>query len=470
MRFFSRISTILGLCFISTFALAQGVPGGGGIPGGGGGGGLVPGIPGGGFGVPGGIIIDAQGMVQLRNVQQVAPAELRKIREGFLDTALPPEMIPATEQRTLSLKKLDETLRQILEKGEVIPEGLRYLGGLQRVDVIVFDRQNQDVLIVGPAEGFGPDPMGCMVGVNTGRPPMRLDDLVTALRTMQSNQTSIGCSIDPQADNLARLQNYLQVSSTPATVGVVRQRYQQMAQILGQQEVRIWGVPNDSHFALALVEADYRMKRISLGLDPSGVRGIRSHLSMLAPQGNSLQRWWFVPMYDPLETNQDGTVFKLTGQRAKLMSQEEISDASGNRVNSQFTRQSTQRFAMAFTNHFSELADKSPPFAELQSLYDLAVVGALIRTEGPRLLARNPFPTLMASEQLPEGKYPVPKTVPSQSTYRKAGNSLIGLIGGVTIDLAPVVQNVTRSIDGDGSEFSRTIGDGSWYGDAAPAQ
>jgi hypothetical protein len=212
-----------------------------------------------------------------------------------------------------------------------------------------------------------------------------------------------------------------------------------MASVLGNQNVSIRGVPEDSHFALALVEADFRMKRIALGLEPAGVPGIRSHLSLLRPQGNSLQRWWFVPMYDPIETDPQRTVFQLRGQRAQLLAQEEISDAGGNRSDSFSTRQSTEKFAQLFTEHFSQLAAKSPVFAELQNLYDLAVLGTILRVEGARLLGSDPFPILLKAERL-QGKYVVPRYVASESTFRSAGSSLIGLVGGVNMNIAPLVQ------------------------------
>ena len=47
-----------------------------------------------------------------------------------------------------------------------------------------------------------------------------------------------------------------------------------MAEILGMQDVRTFGVPAESHFAQVLVEADYLMKRIAVGLSTGRVRVI----------------------------------------------------------------------------------------------------------------------------------------------------------------------------------------------------
>lgn len=230
------------------------------------------------------------------------------------------------------------------------------------------------------------------------------------------------------------------------------------------QEVSVWGVPGDSHFALALVEADYRMKRISLGLESSGVRGIRSHLSLIAPQGNSLQRWWFVPYYEPLATNEEKTLFQLSGQRAQLMAQEEISDDQGRRSDAFITRQSTEKFAELFTLHFSELAQRSPEFAELQNLYDMALLAHLIKQQVQGGRIRWDMQTFLKNSELPVESYAVPRYVSSESTSRKAHRGLvIGLIGGVTIDVEHAAGNSRVMPQLESGSFQQSSSDGWWW-------
>jgi hypothetical protein len=207
-----------------------------------------------------------------------------------------------------------------------------------------------------------------------------------------------------------------------------------MAEILGLQNVSVFGVPEESHFAHVLVEADFRMKRISLGVEPSGVRGLQSHLSLLRPQGNSIQRWWFVPYYEALYASDDGTAYQLVGQRAQLLAQEEIAQDDGERTNAVFTRASTEQFAKMFTEHFPQLVEKSPVFAEMQNLFDLAVVAALLRRESlPQQLGWE-MATFRGSADRLVANYAVPRHVDSTSTFRRANRGMIlGLVGGVTI-------------------------------------
>lgn len=442
----------------------------GGGAGGGFGGGLGGGFGGnsGGLGGVGGIVIDADGIVQLRQVRSLPPATLKKQITRFAQEKLPAGVVVETAERTLSLKNLETLISGYLEKKADLPIEVRCLAGLQRIDAIAFDPDARDVYLIGPADAFGPDNQGRMVGAMTGRPTLLLEDLLTVLRAHPAREESIGCSIDPTPENMKSLQDYLKQNSTPAHPAQVKQRFRNMATVLGNQQISVWGVPEQSHFALALVEADVRMKRIALGLDAAGVPGLRSHLSLLKPQGNSLQRWWFVPMYEPLETNQERTLFMLRGQRAKLLSQEEISDSNGQRTNAAFTRQSTEKFAQLFTEHFQELADHSAPFAELQNLYDLAVVAALIRQEGRKHLGENPFPLLLSAERLPLPQYAVPKLIPSASSFRSAGvGTILGLVGGVTMDITPVLRT-PQIVEGLQLEnYRAAVNQQSLFGDTA---
>ncbi|TWT58455.1 hypothetical protein KOR42_18300 [Thalassoglobus neptunius] len=390
----------------------------------------------------GGILIDADGIVRTSPTRRISRSELKDLQSAFTEQLSDPTLIEQNEARVLSLKQLDQALRSSLAKDPEIPPAIAYLAGLQRIDYVVIDVEQQDIRLVGPAEGFGPGPDGQILGNTTGRPPMKLDDLVVALRSTISGQNEIGVSIDPTNENLSKLQRFVRANSSVTSTSSAQRRIRTMATILGNQQVSIWGVPDDSHFALALVEADLRMKRIALGLDPSRVRGISSHLALLRPQGNSLQRWWFMPLYEPIGTNAEKTVFAIKGQRAQLMAQEEISDATGDRSASAVTRKSTERFAQQFTAHFEELAARHPAFAELQSLYDLALAGALIDQNWDRGNVEDVFPVLMQDARLPKEVYSPPRFVASKSTTKKAGGVLLGLVGGVTIDAGRVARDV----------------------------
>lgn len=417
-----------------------------------------------------GILINADGVIDLHNVSPLSPGTFKKQLERFAEENLPPELIVATPERVLSLKNLATAIQARIQQQQPLPLEITYLAGLQRIDAVAFDIEGKDIYLIGPADAFAPDNTGRMIGRGSGRPVLRLDDLVTVLRVgSEEGRRGIGCSIDPTTENMARLQEFLRLNSSPATPAQIQMRFRQMAKVLGPQNISVWGVPAHSHFAAALVEADLRMKRIAMGLESSGVPAIRSHLSLLRPQGNSLQRWWFVPMYEPLETNADRTVFRLNGQRAKLLAQEEFTDAGGNRSDAAMTRQSTEKFAQLFTENFQTLANKSPAFGELQNLYDIAVAATLIKREAPRHQLNEVLSVYLNEEQLTPVAYAVPRMVPSASTFRSTGpGMLIGLVGGVTIDMNPVLNSTRTAGTQPVNGFRQRVGGNRIFGDAAP--
>lgn len=438
------ITRTLLLAMAAALGMMQPLPaqfqgGGGGGQGGLGGG--QGGQGGGGNQQTGGILIDAEGVVRVPPSATRSARLLKERREAFASQAYGGDLREFSGRRAISLVQLEKECARQLEAGDGLDEGVRYLAGLQQIDYLFVDRQRGDLVIAGPAEGFAPDVQGRMVGLTTGRPPLHLEDLVVALNAIFSGQSSIGCSIDPDPGRLASMGEYIRNNSNATSASMAARRYQRMGQILGLQNVSLFGVPEDSHFANVLVEADFRMKRISLGVEPSGVRGLKSHLSLLRPNGNSIQRWWFVPYYEALYASDDLSAFHLAGQRAQLLAQEEISNLAGERSNAAFTRATTEQFARMFTERFPDLAERSPVFAQLQNLFDLSVIAALLRKEDLPGEIGWPMTTFRERQSELVGSYAVPRQVESDATFRRAGRGMIlGLIGGVTIEPDRVLE------------------------------
>ncbi len=392
---------------------------------------------GGGFGnqggFPGGIAIDANGVVSA-NFKSTSAARLSKQRaESFQSEHLNVDVAAASELRKVSLTRLEEACASFAGKKQPPPVEMQYLAGLQRIDFVFLYPETGDLVIAGPAGGFAPDASGNMVSAESGRPVLRLDDLLVALRTTNSTDL-IGCSIDPTQAGLAAFSNFVRTNSSAATPATIARRFQGMAAALGPQNVSVFGVASDSHFARVLVEADYQMKLISIGLQRLPVRGFRSHLSMVPVGGNTLQRWWFTPLYDPFQKTPDGTAYAFAGQRVQLMSQDEQVSATGERSETAFKRVSTEAFARQFTEKYEDVASVAPVFAELQNLMDLAVLAALIRKEKLDEKVGWKMQLFLDAERASVAQGRVPKTVTSTFNTRNAGRVIIGLVaGGVSI-------------------------------------
>ncbi len=423
---------------------------------GGGGGQQGGGNVGGGGGGAAGIAIDAQGVVtpafSKTNAGQLNKAMLTAFAKQFVNA----DVNVASPLRKVSLVRLEAAIEECLKAKKPVPPEMQFLAGLQRIDYVFVDPATKDLVIAGPAEGFAMDHMGRVVGVKTGRPPLRLDDLMVALRALERRGT-LGCSIDADETRMAQFQQFAKANSSLTTPAGAAQRYVIMAKILGLQNITVWGVPADSHFGCTLVEADWRMKLLSLGLQNPKVPKFQSHLAMVGRGGNSTQRFWFIPLYDAFQQNDAGTAFQFAGQRAQLMSQEEYVSDAGKRSDAATTRVTTQRFAKLFTQKFPELAQAMPIFAELQNTIDLSILAALFKKERlPQKIGWR-MTLLLDSERATYAAIAnPPKQVASAVNFRNTGAGMIvGLVGGGVVINA---MDTIRSIDFKTDQAERVEG------------
>ncbi|WP_198000475.1 DUF1598 domain-containing protein [Gimesia alba] len=389
----------------------------------------------------GGITIDADGVIAapFRITQNNKQLNQRRL-QALAAQSLPGDVNQKSEFRKISLVQLEKVCQEFKEKNQPLPPEVQYLAGLWRIEYLFVDREKNDLIIAGPAEGFAANAQNRVVGVETGRPPIRLDDLVVAFQS-QDRGLITGCSFDAKPQNLARMNEYIRRTNSASSAATAATRFKTMAQIIGMQDVSVTGVPAGSHYARILVEADYMLKRISIGLEPSGIREIKSHLATLRGGGNSTQRWWFTPLYDAFTTTAARDAFQLSGQRLQMMSQEEFVNTAGQRTDAAQTRLSTTKYAQQFTKHFAKLADQHPTFAELQSITDLTVLAALIRKENldQQVGWEHRFFSTESDYLVPVGN--IPKQVPTAMNYKKAGRLMICLVGGgVTVNARAVVN------------------------------
>lgn len=436
----------------------QGGVGGGGFGGGGGGQGGQGGGQGGGIQAAGGITIDGDGVLSAPKSKVISPDVARKRMQAMAKEYLSEDVARSSNLRKVSLVRLERAIADVMEKKESPSAEMQYLAGLQRIDFVFVFPETNDLVIAGPAGPFAPDPTGRVISLSSGRAVLRLDDLMIALRTA-AKTSQWGCSIDVVAERLAEMQKFLKQNSGAGTANAAQQKFQQMQKILGNHDVTVTGIPNDTHFAQVLVEADYRMKLIAIGLEDPHVPGLKSHFALIQPGGNTLERWWFTPLYDAFQTSGDGLAFEFTGQRCQLLTQGEQADAAGRRSDAAFTRQSTQVFAKQFTEKFPELAKQMPVFSELQNLFDLAVLTALIKREGLAQKA-NWEPNLFLDDQrAPVLRGPVPKHTKTVLNMKMSnrGVAIALLSGGVVIDSQQILQKSAASIQTSAEVGSRRV-------------
>jgi hypothetical protein len=271
---------------------------------------------------------------------------------------------------------------------------------------------------------------------------MRTGDFLRLLRAARSGRLLVRCSIDPEPARLKAYNEHIRATASQAFRNPSAW-YSGLARILGRQIVTVGGVPDDSRIGNVLAAADYSMKRIAIGLEPSGVKEIRPQLAYAANDtGAQFKRWWFAPQYDEVAVSPDRSVFQFSGPRVKLLAQEELIQDDGRRVNADRNRASTEAFARQFSVHFEELTATRPIFADLRNQFDLSVAVSLLMRE--KLLDRFGLQLDAPDETLStlSPACQVPKLVESGSNIRRVNRgTIVGVVGGVEISPSTVLAN-----------------------------
>ena len=431
------LSAAVAAVLVLSSALMGGV--GGGVGGGGVGGGGVGGT---GTGVAG-VEVDAQGVLRLRVFNDQMAAQ----RVAAARATLNRDVVRYSKFRKVSLTRLEKAIQ---DNNGAMTDEMRHLAGLLRASYAFFYPDTKDIVIAGPAEGWVADASGRVVGINTGRPVLQLQDLVVALRAFppgRSGAELIGCSIDPTQEGLAAMQQFLSRMGSTFRAGqeqmVAVTAMQGLPQALGMQRVSVKGVSPKTHFAQVLVEADYRMKLIGIGLEQPPVRmtSFIEHVDPRQISRNALLRWYFVPDYHCVRTSEDGLAMELVGDGVKLVGEDEMVGGRGERTTARRSTGASQAFVRSFTERYPALAERSPVYAELRNLIDLAVLAAYIQQQDYYGKAGWKMPLLGDEKALPVETYPAPKLVaPTVNAMMKGNRLMTPIAGGVHIEAQMAIK------------------------------
>lgn len=331
-----------------------------------------------------GVEIDANNVLKMKTFVSPSTSELR-VQKMQAKERIAEDLRDFTPARAVSLTRLEQA---VAKANGVVSDEVRYMAGLQRIDHVLVYPETGDVVLVGPAEGWYLDATGRAVGLTTGKPVLRLDDMVAAMRVFapksQESQT-IGCSIDPTQEGLANLQNLLKRMGGTAKPKDTQNIVAALKNALGNQIVTVNGVAPETHFAKVLVEADYRMKLMGIGLEKIPVRGMKSFVESANPAfvaSNALCRWYFVPDYECVRMSPDKLAISLEGRGVKLVGADEMVASDGTRKEAASSDAASRKFVEGFTKNYEKIADATPVYAELRNLIDMSVVAAFLRESG----------------------------------------------------------------------------------------
>lgn len=418
----------------------------------------------------GGVSISPDGVVKPPAATDV------KLQRAAFEKALadlPADAKGGLGMRMVSLRSIEEALSSLKPKQTTmdLPADVRYLAGIQRVQYVFVYPEQQDIVIAGPGEGITVDEKGNVIGVTTGKPVLQLDDLIVAFRSVDAaRQGGLACSIDPTSEGRKRLDALLREQKVfnPAIVPAIEKT-------LGPQVISLFNVPEGSRLGGVLVGADWKMKRIAMGLEPSPLKTLPSFLDMLKSSRtrveNMMPRWWIACNYDPIAKDPTGLAWEIRGRGGKVMTEEDMVAADGSVKGTGKVNPIAQKWADAMTDNYAALATKEPIFAELQNAMDLCVAAALIAKENLAAKADCQFVQLAATESSQKGGaatevWETAKSVETKSSFIKRGSDyIITASGGVSIESWAVADKtqVDEKLSGPRAKLAEGRKDGVWW-------
>ncbi|MCS7238566.1 MAG: DUF1598 domain-containing protein [Thermoguttaceae bacterium] len=409
----------------------------------------------------GGVVVDAQGM--LTKAEAVDLQELERLQKHELGRAVAQEMAAKVPLRKVSLSRINQLLKESLAQGLGIPPEVYCLGGLQDILYVIADPDKKDILLVGPAEAWKAGPNGVLVGQTSGRAVMLLDDLVVALRSLSSPRPEvISCSINPRSETIPALQQFTRRIPRGVSAEVVAR---ELEQILGPQAVSISGVPEDSHFARVMVAADYRMKRLGLGLDRSPVPGLPPFTAFVRAQAAGMMpRWWLVPEVSQISRDNEGLVWEISELRVKTLTETEFVSTRQGETKASGNVPGTERWAEAMTQKYEELAQVDPVFDQLRNCMELAIVAAIIVSHKLPQRVGADLSCLMDENGIERARVQPARYVPTQSVIAPLSRVSLVACGGVEINPWAIIQQSQKKEDLGQLRSQLALGGQSWWG------
>ena len=388
----------------------------------------------------GGVFVDPRGL--LRKLPPATDRSLIAIRASAALATHTGDPRRKSILRKISLNRLEREVQMLHAQGRDPDEAMQTLAGLKRIKYVLIYPETGDIVLAGPAGDWRRDAEGRFVEAESSQPVVNLDDLVVTLRNAYSETGRFGCSITPRKDNLAAAQAVNDKWAKQPLKPSQREKWlAEFRDAVGRQDIEIYGVDPRTRTGRVIVEADYRMKLVGIGLE-EGTLGVESYLDSIevgkdgkAPP-MSVLRWWFTLNYDALSATDSRDAFELKGPGVKVLSENELLTETGERKHTGKSDELNTRFAESFTKHFEALAAKYPVYADLRNIFDLSLVAAVIHSHD--LPAQTNWHMTHFG---PEGAYEpelgiAPAEVESVMNHKLVGGKHIiaAVSGGVTVD------------------------------------
>ena len=391
------------------------------------------------FPFPLGVHINGQGKLRLRQPPPVSLKRLGKQRHSALADSGNRNVRRRSSFRKVSLTRLERHLAFRAAQGLPPTATMLHMAGLHRITHLFFYPETGDIVIAGPADAWRLSEDGRHVSVTTGEPTLWLDDWIEVWRNASASSEGFYCSIEPRPANLRRAADWLKQARQKGIEGDRRQWAERLQQVLGEQDLVVQGIDARSRLASVILEADYHMKRIGVGLEQS-VFGVPSYVELLASSkttsANQVLRWWFTLADKPVHVSADNLAFQLPDQPVQLQSENPRIDAAGQPRSVGRRDPHNVQFAANFTRHLDRLAKRYPVYADLRNVMQWALVAAICHEElaSDRIDWKGEF--FLDAQRCSIRLGPEPKTVQTVVLHRRFPNGRIitAVSGGVQVN------------------------------------
>lgn len=400
-----------------------------------------------------GVAFDADGVLQMKTITDPT-GQLMRQRAVAAVAAMPADIAAPNKSRKVSLVKLEKALAKRVATGQQPTKEMQKLAGLVKVDAIFCYPDTGDIVLQGPAEGWMEDLAGRAIGIRSRRPTLLLEDLVTALRAFaprMANHEFVGCTINPRPEGLAALQQFQRKIPSSVSQSQRQRVAQQVAmgvqQSLGMADVQVFGISSKTHFASVMIEADYRMKRIAVGIEPPPVKMVTFANALSSARIGGLQRWWFTPAYEGVKTSPDRLAMQLTGQGVQLQTEDKVVLASGAIVDSgRKPSKAMLTYANSFTRKYPDIAAADPVYGQLRQLADWLILAAYLKQHRWYDKADWQAETFMSEERFAVKTMRTPKQAPVVVNAFWKGNRMFSPAGGgVSMEPRLALQQLEES-------------------------
>jgi hypothetical protein len=338
----------------------------------------------------------------------------------------------------ISLPRIFAEAKKAMDEGKPLPDSVRFLGGLTRIQYVFVYPEEKDLVIAGPAEPFDAADAFRPLGKITGRPVLQLDDLVIVLRACGPGRqgTVVGCDLQVTQEIADRIRAKTNELAPKVPQIGEKKAAELIAEAGGNQPVKYLGVDLNTRYAFVCIEADYRLKQLGLGILESPVKKVKSYNSM-AGKPEQPHRFVLESNLQHLVVSTDGNAYELRGNSLKVNSglqgvtgpdADKISDAA-------------KKFVDLCNANLEDLCKSMVSWADLSNLADLAIVAALCaQNDLPKQLGWD-LSWVMDPKGYRAATVSSPKHAKTLTTFRKNSAMTIFVSGGVAFDPVTAVKN-----------------------------